>query len=276
MEGNTNLFWFGFLVEFIFILAIVKGVDLGSKGNDKLDAERNRLRRDYQRLQQELEQKAALTQESLRLQQELQRHKEQLNEEYLQLQQALQQKEHLNSEHAHVQQELQHMKQALQQQNEQLTRDYLQLQQEFAQQKERSTQEYHQLQQALQQQEAKLTSELRQTIFKQLQTLLTNYPSVSKLAQVKPDLPAKNLTSIFVPLESLIQTWGYKTIGSVWEQVTYDPKLHQPDAPDIEPGDLVYIRFVGYQDGDKILCPAKVSRTLSNAATAPQTPHAEV
>ena len=27
-------------------------------------------------------------------------------------------------------------------------------------------------------------------------------------------------------------------------------------------GELVYIRFVGYQNGDKILYPAKVSRTL--------------
>ena len=31
---------------------------------------------------------------------------------------------------------------------------------------------------------------------------------------------------------------------------------------DIQPEELVYIRFVGYREGEQILCPAKVSRTL--------------
>jgi hypothetical protein len=107
-----------------------------------------------------------------------------------------------------------------------------------------------------------LTTELQHSTFEQLQALLTNYPSVRQLVQVKPDLPAKNLTSLFTSLDNLIESWGYKAIGQVWEQVSYNPQLHQPDAGDIEAGELVYIRFVGYRDGEHILCPAKVSRTL--------------
>ena len=118
------------------------------------------------------------------------------------------------------------------------------------------------LREELQQQNVELTTECHHLTFEQLQTLLTNYPSVCKLIQVKPDLPAKNLTSLFTPLDNLIESWGYEPIGQAWEQVPYHPQLHQPDAGDIEAGELVYVRFVGYRDGERILCPAKVSRNL--------------
>ena len=113
----------------------------------------------------------------------------------------------------------------------------------------------------LQQQSTQLTAELRSEIFQELQSLLTNYPSVLQMVQLKPDLPAKNLISLFTPLDNLLESWNYKPIGSAWEQVAYNPQLHQPDG-DIKEGELVYVRFVGYRDGDRILCPAKVSRTL--------------
>lgn len=240
MGDNTNLFWFGFLIEFVFILAIVKLVDLGSKSNNKLDAERNRLRRDYERLQQEFQQKAELMQESLRLQ-ELQRRSEQLAQAHPLVQAA--QAEARSSEHVQRQQ-------VLQQENARLI------------------QECSQLRQALQQQETTRTTAVRHSLFKQLQTLFTHYPSISKIIEAKPDLPATNIAPMFVPLENLMQSWGYNQIGAAWEQVAYDPKHHQPDAPDIAVGELVYVRFVGYRDGDTILCPAKVSRTLTKAIGA--------
>jgi|GEM_PF-389206 len=130
----------------------------------------------------------------------------------------------------------------------------------------------------LQQQSRQLSTDFQTSTFKQLQTLLTNYPSASQMAQAKPDLPAKNLTSLFTPLENLLQSWGYEPIGKPWEQVPYNPQLHQADTDDIKEGELVYIRFVGYCDRNShdsntaktpsntqqthILCPAKVSRTL--------------
>jgi transcriptional regulator with XRE-family HTH domain len=119
-----------------------------------------------------------------------------------------------------------------------------------------------QLRRELQNLSRELTTEFQHSIFSQLQTLLTNYPSLRASINVKPDLPAKNIVSLFTPLDNLIETWGYERIGQAWEQVPYNPQLHQADANDIELGELVYIRFIGYKEGEQILCPAKVSRTL--------------
>jgi molecular chaperone GrpE (heat shock protein) len=98
--------------------------------------------------------------------------------------------------------------------------------------------------------------------FNCLHPLLTSYPSICQRIQQQPDLPARNLLPLFRSLDSLIQMWGYEVIGKAWAQVAFDPQIHQADNPDLQPGDPVYIRFVGYRYGDDILCPAKVSQTL--------------
>lgn len=118
------------------------------------------------------------------------------------------------------------------------------------------------LREELQQQKTQLTIDFRNATFELLQTLLTNYPTARKMAEAKPDLPAKNLSALFTPLENLLKSWNLEMIGSAWEQVVYNPQLHQPDVEDITEGELVYVRFVGYRDGERILAPAKVSRTL--------------
>jgi len=105
-------------------------------------------------------------------------------------------------------------------------------------------------------------SNTAEAIFSLLQPLLTSYPTVREIARRKPDWPAQNVTALFRSLDALLQQWGYEAIGSPLESVPFDPQLHQPDQPDIRPGDPVYIRFVGYRRGDYILCPAKVSRSL--------------
>ncbi|WP_017307250.1 nucleotide exchange factor GrpE [Spirulina subsalsa] len=114
----------------------------------------------------------------------------------------------------------------------------------------------------LQQGTEQIRGDIKTEVFEQLQTLLMNFPTACTMAEAKPNLPAKNLIALFTPLKNLLQTWGYEPIGSAWEQVIFDPQIHQGDRNDIQAGDLVYIRFVGYREGDRILCPAKVSRTL--------------
>jgi hypothetical protein len=99
-------------------------------------------------------------------------------------------------------------------------------------------------------------------VFAQLQTLLVNYPTVAKAAQAKPEMPAKNIVPLFTPLGNLMAAWGYAPIGQPWAEVEFNPQWHQPDVPDIQPGEAVYVRFVGYRDGATILVPAKVSRSL--------------
>ncbi|MFN4875161.1 MAG: nucleotide exchange factor GrpE [Aphanizomenon sp.] len=118
------------------------------------------------------------------------------------------------------------------------------------------------LREELKQQSQQLKTDFQNETFTQLQTLLSNYPTVKKMALAKPELPAKNLISLFTSLDNLITNWNYTVIGETWEQVNYNPQLHQADSDDIQEGELVYIRFIGYQNGDTILYPAKVSRTL--------------
>ncbi|MCY7383020.1 MAG: XRE family transcriptional regulator [Microcoleus sp. CAN_BIN18] len=118
------------------------------------------------------------------------------------------------------------------------------------------------LRDTLQQQKTQLTDDFRRATFEQLQTLLTSYPAARKMAEAKPEMRAKNLSALFTPLENLLSSWNFEAIGLTWEQVAYNPQLHQPDVEDITEGELVYVRFVGYRDGERILAPAKVSRTL--------------
>ena len=71
-----------------------------------------------------------------------------------------------------------------------------------------------------------------------------------------------SVSFLFPNRSNLINSWGYETIGQVWEEVAYDPQFHQADDESIPEGETVYIRFIGYRDGDRILVPAKVSQTL--------------
>ncbi|MBD2096384.1 molecular chaperone GrpE [Trichocoleus sp. FACHB-591] len=124
------------------------------------------------------------------------------------------------------------------------------------------------LRSSLEQQTTQVQQDTQVAAFQQVQMLLTQYPSVRRMVEGKPDLPARNLVAMFTPLDNLVQFWGCQAIGTPWELAAYDPQLHQADSSDLQPGEPIYIRFVGYRQGDRILIPAKVSRTLPAGATA--------
>lgn len=107
-----------------------------------------------------------------------------------------------------------------------------------------------------------LSIDWQQGTFEQLQSLFANYPTAKMMVKLKPELPAKNLVALLKPLEDLWQNWGIEQIGKPWQKVPFNPQYHQPDTFDIVENELVYIRFVGYRQGDRILLPAKVSRNL--------------
>jgi hypothetical protein len=125
------------------------------------------------------------------------------------------------------------------------------------------------LRNALDQQSAQVKQDTQTAAFQQIQALLTQYPSVRQMVESKPDWPARNLVAMFTSLDNLLGFWSYQVIGKPWEAVAYDPQLHQGDRDDLQPGEQVYIRFVGYRQNGCILIPAKVSRTLPAAAGAP-------
>ncbi|QDZ41274.1 nucleotide exchange factor GrpE [Euhalothece natronophila Z-M001] len=122
--------------------------------------------------------------------------------------------------------------------------------------------ECQRLRKQLETQRETVKEEIQQVTFEQLQSLLTQFPSARKMAEAKPNLPASNFSALFTPLENLLEEWEITPIGEVWQQVEFDPQSHQADSEEIEVGEKVYVRFVGYRQGEKILVPAKVSRTL--------------
>jgi len=118
--------------------------------------------------------------------------------------------------------------------------------------------EYQRLQQQLAQQPQQLRHEFQYQTYLQLETLLTQYPTARYLAEHNPQWNAKNATALFVSLQNLLARWEITAIGTVGTQVPYDPQLHQSSEP-LAPGELVYIRFVGYRTAERLLQRAKVS-----------------
>ena len=60
------------------------------------------------------------------------------------------------------------------------------------------------LREDLKQQSQQLKTDFYNETFTQLQSLLTNYPTIKKMALAKPDLPAKNIVSLFTSLDNLM------------------------------------------------------------------------
>ena len=133
------------------------------------------------------------------------------------------------------------------------------------------TQQCQRLREDLKTQAAQVRGDAIAGGFEQIQTLLTQYPSVRKMVESQPDLPARNIVALLTSLENLVKFWECQSIGKPWEMVLYDPQIHQSDVGDMTVGESVYVRFVGYQKGDRILIPAKVSRTLPAGAKGSDT-----
>jgi hypothetical protein len=128
------------------------------------------------------------------------------------------------------------------------------------------TQQCQRLREELKTQAAQVRADAIAGGFEQIQTLLTQYPSVRKMVESQPDLSARNIVALLTSLENLVKFWECQSIGKPWEMMPYDPQIHQSDVGDIQTGESVYVRFVGYQKGSRILIPAKVSRTLPAGA----------
>ncbi|PLS68028.1 MAG: hypothetical protein CV045_10245 [Cyanobacteria bacterium M5B4] len=92
--------------------------------------------------------------------------------------------------------------------------------------------------------------------------LLIQYPTLRQTIAHNPQLPAKQLLPLLALLDAVADYWHLEPIGEVWQPVPYNPQLHQADTPPIQPGEIVYVRFIGYRSGDTIYAPAKVSRQL--------------
>lgn len=124
---------------------------------------------------------------------------------------------------------------------------------------ERLQQEYDRLDRQLQQQRTTLESEFQHQSLQALESFLTYYPTAKQAAIDDPDFPATKLLPLLRSVEQLIAGWGVTAIGTVGAEISYDPQWHQLIDGTAEPGDLVKVRYVGYQQGEKLLFRAKVS-----------------
>jgi DNA-binding Xre family transcriptional regulator len=126
---------------------------------------------------------------------------------------------------------------------------------------DRLQQEYDRLTQQLQRQKEDLTVEFQTQTLQALESFLTYYPTAKQAAIDRPDFPATKILPLLKSVEQLIVQWGVTAIGSVGAEIPYDPQWHQLIAGTAHPGDLVKVRYVGYQQVGKLLFRAKVSNS---------------
>ena len=117
----------------------------------------------------------------------------------------------------------------------------------------RLRQEYSRLEQRLEQQQQSLQHQFQSAALQILESWLTYWPTAAKAATEREDFDAKKLLPLVKPIERLVESWGVSVIGTVGEQISYDPQQQQLARGMANPGDPVYISHVGYRHGEKLL-----------------------
>ncbi len=168
------------------------------------------------------------------------------------VQQATESERKLHADLAASRQEYQRLQQQMEQQKETLEA-------EFQQSSAASRQEYQRLQQQMEQEKETLEAEFQQSSLETLESWLLQWPTAAAIAQKNPQLSAVKLLPLVKPVVDLLKKWGIETTATVGERVSYNPQYHQLMDGEAQPGDLVRVRYVGYQKGEKLLYRAKVS-----------------
>lgn len=122
----------------------------------------------------------------------------------------------------------------------------------------RLQQEYTRLEQRLEKQHHSLRHQFQIESLQVLESWLTYWPTAAKAATDNDGFDAKKLLPLVKPMERLIESWGVSIIGTVGEQLSYDPQQHQLVKGIADAGDIVRVRHVGYRHGDNLLQRAKV------------------
>ncbi|MCY7322390.1 MAG: helix-turn-helix domain-containing protein [Phormidesmis sp. CAN_BIN36] len=119
--------------------------------------------------------------------------------------------------------------------------------------------EYQRLRSQLVQQQEDLWQEFQQTSLQILEPWLLQRSAAAYAAQQNPQLSAAKLLPLMRPIEQLLQQWGIEAIGAVGSEIPYDPHRHQLMGGTAELGALVRVRYVGYQQHDRLIHRVKVS-----------------
>lgn len=120
-------------------------------------------------------------------------------------------------------------------------------------------QEYLRLEQHLEEQKYLLRQEFQQSSLQSLESLLLQFPTAAQKARENPNLAAVNLLPLVQkPLEKLLSEWGVEVIAVVGAEIPYNPQQHQLLEGNVQPGDMVKVRYTGYRRDEKLLYRAKV------------------
>ncbi len=120
-------------------------------------------------------------------------------------------------------------------------------------------QEYLHLQQQFHQQRETLQAEFQLQSLQTIESFLTYFPAAKHAAMNNPNFPASKIFPLVQSLDRLIQQWDVTVIGEIGDRIGYDPRWHQLIEGTASPDELVTVRYVGYQQGDKLIFRAKVS-----------------
>jgi len=121
--------------------------------------------------------------------------------------------------------------------------------------------EYERSLSQLAQQKNILNQEFQQQSLQLLESLILQFPTAAHKARENPQLEAvKILPLVEKPLEKLLQTWGVEAIAVVGAEIPYCQQYHQLMDSEVQPGEIVRVRYPGYRQGNKLLYRAKVSK----------------
>ncbi len=104
-------------------------------------------------------------------------------------------------------------------------------------------------------------TEFQLTSIQTIESFLTYWPAAAYQVQINPDFPASKLLPLVKPIERLLANWDVVQIGAVGAVMPFNPQQHQAIDGHIQSGEMVMVRYPGYQQGEKLLWRAQVSRS---------------
>lgn len=123
--------------------------------------------------------------------------------------------------------------------------------------------EYAALQNHLASAESATAKTERLALFRQLQPVLVQLPTMRAAVESGADLTARDVLELLAPLDQLVEDLGLACIGEAGQETTYDPRLHRAvgrGAGSTQPGDRVGVRYVGFGLDGEVIAKAEVTR----------------
>ena len=103
-------------------------------------------------------------------------------------------------------------------------------------------------------------------MFKQLQPVITQLPTVRAALDNGSDISARDVVDLLAPLDELLADSGFEMIGAAGDETSFDPTLHKAvgkGARSVETDEAVRVRYVGYRYQGDIMAKAQVTRIES-------------